>query len=212
MPENIKHWYFNNPGIKYSIFMILVIIFLNCFLVRADSLKILLVALYYGLSIKFILAMLKAAEDKVNIGAALVLPFLMLLTIESVWFLPAIGILLFYIKSTKWRVIQRISLGLYIFVFGVIGLLAFFFSGAVKITEQEYPSPNNGYIMIFRESDQGALGGDIRIVVHRNAAIINRFSDIKEIYKGRWGERPNMFWLDNETILINGKRIDILEK
>jgi hypothetical protein len=211
--RNIKDWCFKYAGVKYSVFMILVNIFLNCFIVNADYLKILLVTLYYCLSTVFILAMFKAAEEKTNIITALILPILMLLTIKSILFFAVTGILIFYIKSKKWRIIQSIALCLYIFLFGAIGLLVFVFSDMVQITYHEFPAPNNEYKIIVIESDQGALGGGINIVIEKNGAIVNRLlpDARKEIFRGRWKERPNVLWLDNETILMNGQRIKIHE-
>lgn len=210
MPENIKNWFGENPGNKYCVFMIVVIVFSNCFMVNADFLKVLLTVFYYLVSIMFMSAMFKAPEDQANIAAALTLPALMLLTLKSILFVAVTGILLFYIKSKKRRIIQYFAFCLYIFIFGVIGLLAFVFSDAVKITNQEIPSPNREYIVIVSEADQGALGGSVTAVVKKNRPIILA-GEQRRIYQGRWGSRPNILWIDNKTIGVNGGRIKVNE-
>ena len=85
-------------------------------------------------------------------------------------------------------------------------------SGFSEVTIlQEIMSPNREYTIILKEIDAGATGGAVIALVKENNSFIGLEKKEKRInqYQGRWGERPNISWVDNGIVSINGKTINI---
>lgn len=64
------------------------------------------------------------------------------------------------------------------------------------------------YRVVTIDSDQGALGGDTYIELEEiYFGIMKR--DVKNLYHGRWGEKPLVRWVDNNIINIDGRDMNI---
>ena len=72
-------------------------------------------------------------------------------------------------------------------------------------------SSDDKYIMILEEGDLGATGGYVNIYAGRNIdfGILGCYMPKKIKYRGPWGERPEMFFVNDRLISINGELIDI---
>jgi hypothetical protein len=104
------------------------------------------------------------------------------------------------------------------FAIAIIYFLGFLFSGVSQDTIiSEMTSPNGNYIAIVDESDQGAMGGDVYVTVREKSITItlgflgklisNPKGNIK--YHGEWGDRPTVKFMNDDTLSINGKEVNI---
>ena len=97
---------------------------------------------------------------------------------------------------------------MYILIF-----IIFCFALALGATQEEYDvitSPNQNYNIVCVEYDEGALGGSIEI----NLVKINtnkKDTNVRTLYKGRWGERPSIAWIDNNIIMINNRVMNVFK-
>jgi hypothetical protein len=157
--------------------------------------------------------MLKAADEKTNMIGALVIPVFFLGVVDQpLLLISLIGVFFFYVKSSKWKKTQRIALCLYMLVYCILGSASMLFCGFSKATIlQEVTSPNREYTIIIKEIDVGATGGAVIASMKENDSFIGVEKKERRInqYHGRWGERPNIMWVDNEIISINGKKVNI---
>lgn len=102
----------------------------------------------------------------------------------------------------------------YVFVL-IIGFFALMFGGIRQDTILgEVESPDGAYTAVLISSDQGALGGDTLVNIEFNSKNgVWLLSEVKKdpetIYFGEWGEQVGINWIDENTISINGKIIDI---
>lgn len=102
------------------------------------------------------------------------------------------------------------TIGIYIYLvfiaFGILGLCIGDF-GANTIINEQY-SPDNMYRVVTIDSDQGALGGDTIVNLEGiYFGIIKK--DIKTLYHGQWGEKPNVIWVNNNIVNIDGRNMNI---
>jgi hypothetical protein len=84
--------------------------------------------------------------------------------------------------------------------------LAFgFFLKDFVLTEEirTVPSPNGTYSLVVVNVDQGALGGNTLINVRRSYLGMVEWN--RRIYIGRWGKQPNIEWVGNYEISVNGE-------
>lgn len=81
------------------------------------------------------------------------------------------------------------------------------FSGFVENTVvAETESPNGIYTVQAIYSDQGALGGDTIVTVHRDAIDLFAICLKKTCeYRGKWGKHVRIEWQNETTLLINGE-------
>ena len=79
--------------------------------------------------------------------------------------------------------------------------------GANTVIDQQY-SPNGVYRIVAIDSDHGALGGDTYVDLEKIYFGIFK-SNIKTLYHGHWGEKPEIKWVDNSIVKIDGKDMNI---
>jgi hypothetical protein len=100
------------------------------------------------------------------------------------------------------------------FAIVIMYFLGFLFSGVSQDTIiSEITSPNGKYIAVIDESDQGAMGGDVYVTVRKKSITISfgflgklvSNPKVQTMYQGDWGERPTVKFIDDNTLLINGK-------
>jgi hypothetical protein len=65
------------------------------------------------------------------------------------------------------------------------------------------PSPNGSYSLVLEKVDQGALGGNTLINVKHSYFGMVEWK--RRIYIGRWGEQPNLEWVGNYEVSVNGE-------
>jgi hypothetical protein len=66
------------------------------------------------------------------------------------------------------------------------------------------PSPNGSYSLVLEKVDQGALGGNTLINVKHSYFGMVEWK--RRIYIGRWGEQPNLEWVGNYEVSVNGEQ------
>lgn len=72
-------------------------------------------------------------------------------------------------------------------------------------------SPNNQYRLTVIDHDEGAFGGATSVdLQHDHFGILRK--TIRQVYIGEWAEKPNTQWIDNETALIDGKRVSVFSE
>jgi len=115
-------------------------------------------------------------------------------------------------RSVKVIVVGINFIGLIMYI--SIGVF-FFYGNAMFNTTREnieiVHSSDDKYIMILEEGDLGAIGGYVNIYAGRNIdfGILGCYMPKKIKYRGPWGERPEMFFVNDRLISINGELIDI---
>ena len=116
------------------------------------------------------------------------------------------------LKSNKGKVLSVISSGFICLVASVFSL--FVVSSSYLFTrslEKHIVSPDRTYYAEVVNVDQGALGGDTVVYVHRSRGINLFFLSFnkvpQKVYIGEWGEYKTMQieWQDEKTIVIDGK-------
>lgn len=133
---------------------------------------------------------------------------------ESPWLIVSMLICLIcsLIVSTKFLKFMAIKiLGILLSVLLVFPLsFISLFSGFGKTTVRKtVPAPNGRYYAEVMESDQGALGGDTIVNVHKgrklNLLVLSFEKRPETIYVGHWLEYTNMSitWKDNTCLIIN---------
>jgi len=89
---------------------------------------------------------------------------------------------------------------------GILGIcLSYFVTN--KVIDKQY-SPSGIYRTITIDSDQGALGGDTFVVLEK-IYFGNIARNTKTLYEGDWGEKPEVIWVDDNNVKINGTDIPI---
>ena len=224
--NSLKSLYFKFSGILFCAFIILLYVFTKNYAVVSYSLKVTLICIYFAISTILLFGMYKSKGEIPNLVAALTLPILMIpMVIKPLLLIPLIGLIFLYFKFKKWRMICSIALVIFVVLYCIAGFLSFLasiFSGMVLVTDvQKVQSPNGQYMLILQESDEGALGGSVSVLIENNiirksfAGIVKRKTDLqtgrKELYYGHWGERPKISWLDNKTVEINGRKFNIFK-
>ena len=213
MIERLKDILLKYAGFMFCILIIFADIFIRYYDVVAVFTKIFMLFMYFSLTSIFLIAMFKAADEKTNMIGALVIPVFFLGAVDKpLLLISLIGILFFYAKSNKWKTTQRIALCLYMFIYCIVGGASMLLSGFSEVTIlQEITSPNREYTIILKEIDAGATGGAVFALVKENNSFIGVEKKERRInqYQDTWGARPNISWVDNEIVSINGKEINI---
>lgn len=81
-------------------------------------------------------------------------------------------------------------------------------SGFVSITPiLHVDSPYGAWSANGEETDEGALGGEVRISVHRH--LLGIIEQKRIVYWAEWGTRPSIEWADSRTVVIDGQTIDV---
>jgi hypothetical protein len=114
---------------------------------------------------------------------------------------------LFLLKGLK-PVVRAVGILIYVLLIpiGILGICLSYFR-TNKIIDKQY-SPNGIYRTTTIDSDQGALGGDTFVVLEKiYFGSIKR--NIKTLYEGDWGEKPEVIWVDDNNVKINGTDIAI---
>jgi len=107
---------------------------------------------------------------------------------------------------TRKRKIIGISIYSIFIALGIFGMWTGEF-GANTIIDSQYSS-NKIYRVVTIDSDQGALGGDTYVDLEKiYFGVIKR--DLKTLYAGKWGEKPKVRWIDNNTVNINDRNMNI---
>lgn len=84
-------------------------------------------------------------------------------------------------------------------------------------TLQTLESPDSKFVASVVEHDEGALGGSTTVDVCENFDINLMLFEIKRnnkrLYRGKWGEGNNLeiYWKDNETLVINSVEYDVIK-
>lgn len=222
--EKLKYFYFKYSGFLLVYFIILIYVFSYNFAVESYRTKNIFICIYFLITAILLFGIYKSKGEVPNLIALLILPLLMLpMLANPILLIPLIGLFILYFRFRKWRVIYIIAVILFVILYiavyiiaGFLSLVVAYFSlwGVVNDT-QKIQSPNGEYVLIIREIDQGALGGDVYVLVdynnHRKSflGIVKRGKDIKSLYSGSWGDIPKISWIDNETVMINDRKFNI---
>lgn len=141
---------------------------------------------------------------------------IMIFSLNPFYILPMIAMLplLFMKYFSKNFKIVNITLYFIILFLKIVLVIVFFLiffqwsSGFTHTVFDEVYSPNKQYKLVATEVDQGALGGEVVIDLYKIKSNMEE-ENIKRIYHGEWGERPEIIWIDNEIVEINGRRLHI---
>lgn len=164
--------------------------------------------LYFVILICAIISFYKSEKKNVISIILFFLPIMLLFTgipfklVTMILLLP-----LFFLKGIK-PVKRWIGISMYtlLIILGVFGIILSKF-GFDAVIDQQY-SPNGVYRTVAIDSDQGALGGDTYVKLEEiYFGIIKR--DMKTLYHGNWGEKPEIKWVDNSTVKIDGRDMNI---
>lgn len=116
------------------------------------------------------------------------------------------------LNSTKAKMFSVVTSGFLCFVSIIFSLLIVFSSCfSEKTLESHILSPNRTYYADVINVDQGALGGNTVVYVHRsrgvNLFLVSFLKNPQEIYVGEWGESETMQieWKNENTLIIDGK-------
>lgn len=224
--SRLKPFCYKLSGPVYCVFLLLMYAFTFTFAVESHMIRIILIALYFAISAFFLIGMYKSVDEVANVAATFLLLLLLLpLVFKPLLLIPLPGLIIIFFKYKKWRIIRYVFFILCIVLYciaGLIGYLAYVFSGFGSITElQKIPSPDGQYVLIVQESDQGALGGSVSAFVEKNVpkmsfiGIAKRMTDKevgrKRLYYGYFGEKPNLSWINTNEIRIYDRVINIFD-
>jgi len=173
--------------------------------------EILLTIVYFIVAIILLFGMFKTKYERPTVVATLLLPILTipLIFLKPILLIPLIVLWVINIMYQN-KYIYFFVFFIFILIYSVLGSFNLIFSGFVEITDIEViPSPNGSYNLILREIDQGALGGDVAVLIESKSflGIIKR--NRQTLSFGYWGYRPELSWVDNDTVEINGKQFNI---
>ena len=68
-------------------------------------------------------------------------------------------------------------------------------------------SPDGALELVAREYDHGALGGEVIVTVHEAG---NPDAAPQRVGRFEWGDRPQLLWIDGDTVSVNGSRYDVI--
>jgi hypothetical protein len=71
----------------------------------------------------------------------------------------------------------------------------------------EVASPSGEWTFEGEEVDEGALGGSVTISARRVCCVMVERS--RPVYFGGWGARPTIAWIDERTVAIDGRPLDL---
>ncbi len=202
--------FINRIGIVAYIAIIIITFILNVlsFKIIDSTVNNVLTIIYFIILILAMISFYNSKEKDVISIALIFLPFILLLTGIPFKVITMISVLpLFFVKGIKAEV-RMIGVLIYwlLIIIGIFGICLSDF-GAKNIIDQKY-SPNGIYRTVTIDVDQGALGGDTIINLERLYFGIMK-KDIKILYRGHWGEKPTVIWLDNKSVRINQKDFNI---
>lgn len=107
-------------------------------------------------------------------------------------------------------IVLSISIVILPYIIGGLILAIGMASGSTNIEFIQIYSPNETYCIIGEEYDLGATGGGIELILYKVDKDKNKSFE-RILYKGRWSERPQIKWVDEENIEIYGKMLNIQE-
>ena len=114
------------------------------------------------------------------------------------------------------RIITVWNTILLLIILAMVTLEMTFGSLGESVIAREVPSPNQSYLATVEKRDSGALGGAKNVLVEDCKSIIDvglgRFSKVQLLYSGEWDERVSVSWVDDHTLLINGKLFPLSEE
>jgi hypothetical protein len=203
--ENIKY-VFIGALLMSSVFNVMGFSF------TSDKILTVLKIIYFVLFALTWLAIYKSNNEKSNKRALVSIPFLLLLS-GIPFKVITLGLLLPLLiikKAAGHRNTLIIVLYLILIVLGCIGIMIdmlFGDFGKNTVINESY-APSREYRIVVIDSDQGALGGDTIVNLEKfYYGILKR--DIKTLYSGEWGENPQIKWIDNQNVEVNGVKINI---
>ncbi|MEW9094867.1 MAG: DUF5412 family protein [Clostridiaceae bacterium] len=106
------------------------------------------------------------------------------------------------------KIISGVLYAFLIFMFITTFFLKTFFVSDKLL--HNIPSPNKKYNITVTDNGQGALGGNT--VAKLEKIYLNTFKKARTIYINPFGESPEIKWIDNETLEIDGTKIDVNSK
>jgi hypothetical protein len=89
----------------------------------------------------------------------------------------------------------------------VLGLALLGAGLGADTTHREQSSPDKRWSLEYYDKDMGGFGGDGVLEVSRE--FLGVVCQERTLYLGEMGERPQIEWLDERTLLIYGRRFDI---
>ena len=220
----LKLSFFKYSGVSFCIFLILLYLFTFNFVVESTILKTILISTYYVIAAVSLFGMYKSEHEKLTRVTALLLPLLLLPMVYSpVLLIPLIGLLFLLSRFKEWKTLRNKAISAFVvldLIAGYVSFVASIFSGLAVVSDLKIiVSPNQEHILILRESDHGAFGGSVSVLVEDNipkasfAGIVSKKSDLqtdrKVLYYGRWDSRPELSWIDNENVEIDGRVFNI---
>ena len=120
-------------------------------------------------------------------------------------------IVFFFYTEDTW---VKITVGaVFGFILGIYSLAcsAYLFSSwfvGVEVSS-EVKSPDENYAIEIITYDEGALGGSTKVLVKGTDKIFLGIGTLKQrnhaIEHGRWAEKYEIIWTDNETFILNGE-------
>ena len=119
--------------------------------------------------------------------------------------------------SKKAKIFSVVSSGLLsvpLLIFSV--LLLVFDSFGVNTVIDTIPSPDGTYYAEIVDSDQGALGGDTVVNIHKNSRLNLLIMTVNKtpqrVYIGGWREYETMdiYWEDEMCLVINSKKYTVI--
>ncbi len=148
----------------------------------------------------------------VKVLSVIILPITVIITLINPYMIPLLlaSIIIIFITKSKACKIVIISIFILPVLFLVLlySLVVSIERDATEIVEKIY-SPNKEYVAVIEEIDLNAVpGGEVNVFIRPVDS--NKPSIMK--YRGDWGFIPKVEFKDNNTILIDGKTLNIYDK
>jgi hypothetical protein len=208
--------FFNKiSGLIYIWFILSVGHFNANYVVTDSVLRVILLILYFLISAMFIFGMFRSKDHIINRICGAALPFAMFVFMDHmdhpVFLIPVIGIFIYFIYLRKSHFLYFIGTTA---IIGIIFLCFVFFyllflNFGEDTTLAQIPSPSGQYVLISVEHDEGALGGGVTVTAKKEFHSQDLLTFYKKgnwfLYGGDWGEKPNVAWIDDCTISVNGR-------
>lgn len=120
-----------------------------------------------------------------------------------------------YAKPMILKIVALTIAGLLALPISLFSLFAVFFPIGQNTVVKTVESPSGRYYAQVIDSDQGALGGNTIVNVHKkstvNLILLQIEKEPQRVYFGEWGEFKNMniYWKDDSCIVINSVKYKI---
>lgn len=194
-------------GILCSISAILV---LNQFYFISNVIQTVYYVLYVIISSLVLIKLNKDNNKRFSHGLFIPLIILLILPIfiNEIIALPLLLVYPLFCSRNSHIVLKIISgllYGIIIFIFVATVFIRYVFTSQKLM--REVNSPNDKYRVAVVGLDQGALGGNTIIKLEK--IYFNIIKKEKVINIDRWGKEPNINWIDNRYVEIDGAKIDV---